>query len=114
MSIVFVAWGGFFGAIARYYISLKTNHHHLGTWMANITGSILLAIVIKLAITGQISEFVWHVFGVGFCGAYTTFSTFGHETIQLILDKQYKSAAIYLLSTLFISFGCIQFIIRYM
>ncbi|MBP1950152.1 fluoride efflux transporter CrcB [Virgibacillus litoralis] len=103
MNIILVALGGFLGSIARYYISLKANKRLIGTWTANITGSILLALLFRYYLDNSISEWLWVFLGVGFCGAYTTFSTFGNETIKLILEKRYWLAIAYVLSSLTVS-----------
>src|SRR5690625_3886246 len=103
MSFFFVATGGFLGSIARFYIYMKTNQRLIGTWIANITGSILLAFILHFYFSNLISKQLWLFLGVGFCGAYSTFSTFGNETLQLILAKKYKIAACYVLSSLIIS-----------
>jgi fluoride exporter len=103
MNIMLVAIGGFFGSILRFYISQITGKHLIGTWIANISGSLLLAFIFFLQVNGQITTSVWSLLGVGFCGAYTTFSTFGNETLQLLFDKKYKTASLYVGSTLGIS-----------
>ncbi|WP_099159973.1 fluoride efflux transporter FluC [Virgibacillus ndiopensis] len=103
MSFLFVAIGGFFGSMLRFYISVKAKKHLFGTWIANITGSILLGITVHFHITNQLSEIVWLLSGIGFCGAYTTFSTFGNETLQLIFDKRYGVATGYIASSLVVS-----------
>lgn len=104
MNFLLVALGGFIGSIARYQISLFTTRRLIGTWIANITGSMLLAVLWYFYITQFISEFWWLLFGVGFCGAYTTFSTFGNETMKLLQNKEYKLAICYVFASLLISF----------
>lgn len=103
MSFLYVALGAFFGSILRYYISEKTHKHLIGTWIANITGSILLAILLRLHINEAINDAIWLVLGVGFCGSYTTFSTFSNEMLQLLIKGKYTSAITYILSTISIS-----------
>lgn len=103
MSFLLVALGGFFGSITRFYIYIKANQRIIGTWTANITGSILLVFIVHLYLSNLISERLWLLLGVGFCGAYTTFSTFGNETLQLILGKKYGAAVGYVLISLIIS-----------
>lgn len=104
MNILLVAIGGFFGSIFRYHISLKTNKHVIGTWIANISGSLLLGVILRFHMTNQLSDWAWMLLGVGFCGAFTTFSTFGNETLELIFHKEYKRALLYIFSSLVISF----------
>ncbi|MGP4105461.1 fluoride efflux transporter FluC [Virgibacillus sp. L01] len=103
MNILLVAIGGFLGSITRYFISLKTNKRLIGTWTANITGSILLALLLRFYLDNSISEWLWVFLGIGFCGSYTTFSTFGNETLQLIIGKRFWLAAGYVVSSVTVS-----------
>ncbi|PAV28654.1 chromosome condensation protein CrcB [Virgibacillus profundi] len=103
MSFFLVALGGFTGSITRFYISNKVNKRLIGTWIANITGSFLLAALFILFKTEIIPEWLWVLAGIGYCGAYTTFSTFGNETLQLIFAKKYKIAFSYVGSSLAMS-----------
>lgn len=99
MSFLLVGLGGFIGSIARFFIASKMNKRLIGTWIANISGSVILAIVFYLHILGQSSGTLWLFLGVGFCGAYTTFSTFGNETISMLLEQKYRSAILYMINT---------------
>lgn len=103
MNLLLVAIGGFFGSITRFYIYEKANRHIIGTWIANITGSIFLAFIFHFYFSQMISDQLWLFFGVGFCGAYTTFSTFGNETLQFCLEERYFTAAAYVFCSLVIS-----------
>lgn len=103
MNVILVGIGGFFGSVVRFHISKQTSRKFVATWLANVSGSILLAFIYHFYTTDAVSQQLWLLFGVGFCGAYTTFSTFGHETLQLILHKEYKTATGYVLSSLMIS-----------
>lgn len=55
----------------------------LGTWTINISGSFLLGFIAAASILGPASAAVIAFAGIGFCGGFTTFSTFGFETIRL-------------------------------
>jgi fluoride exporter len=66
----------------------------VGTTVINITGSFLLGLVTGLA-TSQLVPNQWQlVFGTGFLGGYTTFSTASFETVRLIEDRRYVAAAL--------------------
>lgn len=95
MNIILVAGGGLLGAVIRFFISNTFNKHVAGTWIANISGSILLAWLYRSFLDESISSTVWLFWGIGFSGAYTTFSTFGSEVIQFIMAKRYTAAFLY-------------------
>lgn len=101
--------GGSLGAAARYLLGnfinrkKKRSPFPLGTWVINITGSFLLGVLANLHLTNDISDGVWFFVGIGFCGAYTTFSTFGYETITLLQSNKKVLAGIYVLSSVFVS-----------
>ncbi|NWQ42638.1 fluoride efflux transporter CrcB [Bacillus sp. EB106-08-02-XG196] len=101
--------GGSFGAAARYLLGnfinrkKKLSPFPLGTWLINITGSFLLGVLANLHLSNEISDGVWFFVGIGFCGAYTTFSTFGYETITLLQSNKKVLAGIYVLSSVFVS-----------
>ncbi|MBA2872224.1 CrcB protein [Anoxybacillus calidus] len=108
--IFVVGIGGILGAITRFllskWISSKvTTTFPIGTWIINITGSFILGCLFVLHSNGDISAWLWLFFGVGFLGAYTTFSTFGYETVHLIEKKDFGTAILYVLSSVLISVG---------
>ncbi|MDC3423657.1 fluoride efflux transporter CrcB [Aquibacillus sp. 3ASR75-11] len=98
--MLFVGIGGIGGAITRYllgkWITQKSSKTFpLGTWTMNVTGSFFLGIFALLYVHNSIIEWIWLLIGVGFLGSYTTFSTFGYETIQMLQKQEMKNAVIY-------------------
>ncbi|MBP2076526.1 fluoride efflux transporter CrcB [Oceanobacillus polygoni] len=112
MNLLLVALGGFIGSIARYAISLQLNKRILATWVVNISGSMFLAFLLKFNQDGMISDKIWLFLGAGFCGAYTTFSTFGNETLNLLLEKRYWKAIGYVFSSFFVSIAVVLLVLR--
>lgn len=96
--------GGIFGACARFGLGALVNRKlksaspfPAGTFVINVTGSFILGLLASWHLAGSLGESLWLLLGVGFCGAYTTFSTFGTETITLIDTKRFKLAALYVI-----------------
>jgi fluoride exporter len=108
MSYLLIGIGGAIGAICRYSLGLAVmrnykGHFPRGTWIINLTGSFLLGLLFNLHTQGFIQDWALSLFGVGFCGAYTTFSTFGNEAVQLILANKLKLAAGYVVTSVLLS-----------
>lgn len=83
-----VAAAGAVGAPARYLLDgLARNHVRadlpVGTLAVNVSGSFLLGLVTALALHRAFPEAPTVLLGAGFCGAFTTFSTFAFETVRL-------------------------------
>jgi fluoride exporter len=102
--MLFVGIGGILGAITRFllgkWIANKiTSTIPVGTWFINISGSFILGLLAFLHMGGKIQDWEWLLIGTGFLGAYTTFSTFGYETIQMLQSKKNKLAFYYVTSS---------------
>ncbi|WP_019226704.1 fluoride efflux transporter CrcB [Dehalobacter sp. E1] len=110
MNVFSVAMGGALGAVARYglgiWISNKWTHDFpLHTFLINITGAFLLGFLNTLFLDKlTLSPEMRLAMTVGFLGAFTTFSTFGYETIMLLKDGNILTAGIYTLVSIIIGF----------
>src|SRR6266705_3235150 len=110
MTILYIALGGIAGTLSRYglegWIQTRTaSGFPLGTLVVNISGSFLLGFILRVA-TGAavISPDVRAGLTIGFCGAFTTMSTFSYESVTLLNDGDYLRAALYMTATIV---GCI-------
>jgi CrcB protein len=115
MKCVVVGLGGFLGANARYLVGgwVQTRFgagFPYGTFLVNITGCFILGLFARLALELPWRE-EWRLFfAIGILGAYTTFSTFSYETLQLIAEgRRYHIAALNIVFSvllgLFASYG---------
>ena len=80
---------GAIGAPLRYLVDIAITERAQGvfpwaTFVINVTGSFLLGLLTGLGLHHGLSKTARVVLGVGFCGAYTTFSTFTFETVRLV------------------------------
>jgi CrcB protein len=107
MNILLISIGGALGAIARYKLGImivrKEKHTFpLGTFLINIIGALLLGILCGLNITGN----PYLLLGDGFCGAFTTFSTFTVESVQLIRGRARKKAILFIVLSVTVGLIC--------
>lgn len=65
----------------------------VGQFVINVSGSFLLGLLTGLTLSHHLSDVGKALLGTGFCGAYTTFSTFTFETIRLVQDGRFLEAA---------------------
>lgn len=112
MDLVLVGVGGVFGGICRFQlgrvISQKANTSFpFGTFLVNISGALLLGILAGI----DLGNSRYLLLGDGFCGAFTTFSTFMYEGFHLFQKNDRLNAFIYILGTLLL--GIIGYVCGY-
>ncbi len=93
LNILFVGVGGFFGSIGRYLLSgavyqmFPNLHFPIGTTVVNVLGCFLIGIATALVeVRNLLSPEIRVFLMIGMLGGFTTFSTFGYETIALLRD----------------------------
>ena len=99
--IWYIALGGAVGSVSRYLLGIAVQTRSgfdfpLGTLLVNLSGCLLLGFLLRYALaTPAISPELRALLTTGLCGGYTTFSTFGYETVALIQDGDWRRAALY-------------------
>jgi len=104
MTLVLVALGGAVGAVARHLVSAWSRRRFTfpyGTLVVNVAGSFTLGFLAGLAAGADgLPAWVRALAGTGFCGALTTYSTFGFETVHLGRTQSWRQASINAAATL--------------
>jgi CrcB protein len=108
LLIVFL--GGGLGSLARYLAirwvtAVVTSAFPYGTFLVNITGCFLIGFLIFTTEKWGANSLNWRIFLVtGFCGGYTTFSSFSFENIQLMSNQQVFMMLLYTIGSIMLGF----------
>lgn len=100
--IWYVALGGAVGSAARFLLGSFAQQRSglvfpVGTLLVNLTGSFLLGFLLRYFLeVPAVSPETRALLTTGFCGGYTTFSTFSYETAALIEDGDWRRASLYM------------------
>jgi len=92
-AFLFVFIGGGLGSICRYGIArilrdLETDFP-LATLLANLLACVVLGALVGLSLKGNLNSPAKLIFMTGFCGGFSTFSTFSYETYDLLQSGNY-------------------------
>lgn len=110
MTVLLVLLGGAVGAPTRYLADQYVQSRHdtvlpWGTFTVNVAGSLILGLLAGGAAGGALPAWLLTVAGTGFCGALTTFSTFGYETLRLIQSGSWGLAGLNVAGSMGVGLG---------
>ncbi len=100
-TLLLVGAGGFLGSISRFLASRLIQENMavafpFGTFFVNISGCFLIGFIYGLSERSSLLSSGWKMFlAVGFCGGFTTFSTFANENLALIRDGAFFQFSMY-------------------
>jgi CrcB protein len=107
--LLYIALGSALGGVSRYLLGGLVQRgagpgFPAGTLVVNVTGSFLLGLFLRYGLeTYSLTPEMRAFLTVGFCGGYTTFSTFSYETVALLEDGQWSRAGLYAAASLALS-----------
>lgn len=106
MSAFLVILGAVVGAPLRYLTDQAVQSRHdsvfpWGTLVVNVVGSLVIGLVAGAAVPAWALTLI----ATGFCGALTTFSTFGYETVRLLEDGSYAAGLANVVANLTVGLG---------
>lgn len=106
LPFFYVGLGSMLGGISRYSMSLVTQNlvfmsFPFGTLVSNIAGCLVIGFIAGIGATTQVlSTEMRLLLATGFCGGFTTMSSFVYELSQFVQDKEYFYASSYFVATL--------------
>lgn len=117
MNWLAVFIGGGIGSLCRYGISVWSKNWDMslpaGTLLSNLLASALLAVIVVLFQRANApSQFAYLMLAVGFCGGFSTFSTFSMETFELIRQNMLGWAALNVLLSVAVCLGAIWLLVK--
>ncbi len=103
-DFIWVGIGGFLGSIARYSVGQGVNRYWnsafpLGTFLVNIVGCFLIGLLFGALLKGHLSDTQSRLWIAGFCGGFTTFSSFSYEALSLLENGKFGLWGMYVLGS---------------
>lgn len=107
MILLLIATGGAIGSVLRYLVGravqgASASGFPIGTLVVNVVGCFLIGAFVRFLLNMQTSAELRAFLVIGFCGGFTTFSTFSYETVGLIEGGEYARAATYVVASVVI------------
>lgn len=101
-NLLLIALGGAVGSVLRYLVSSLNTSFPWGTFTVNILGSLLIGLLVGLVSKGMLSPELKLLFVTGFCGGFTTFSTFANESFSMVKAGDILLTALYVGASVFV------------
>jgi fluoride exporter len=107
--LFYVAIGSALGGVSRYLLGgyiqrALQSDFPAGTLLINVSGSLVIGALLQYAVeTPSVSPELKALLAIGFCGGYTTFSTFSYETVVLLKDGEWTRAGMYIAGSVLLS-----------
>jgi fluoride exporter len=107
-SMLFVAFGGALGSVARFLISYGIGKYYsqpfpVATFITNCIGCLLIGMLYAYSIKNNLGNSYFNFLLItGFCGGFTTFSSFSYENFNLIQQQNIVTSFIYIMASVLV------------
>jgi CrcB protein len=110
MILLLIALGGAVGSVARYLLGRAVQgvfglEFPTGTFVVNVLGCLIIGLLARFFMGAQTELPLRATLMIGFCGGFTTFSTFSLETLGLMQGGEWGKAAVYVVLSCLVCVG---------
>ncbi|MBN2595922.1 fluoride efflux transporter CrcB [Labilibaculum sp.] len=114
-TVLLVGIGGFLGSASRFLVGQGLHRYFdtifpIGTMTVNILGSFIIGVIYSLAERDNLVSPEMRMFlAVGFCGGFTTFSSFAFDNLNLLKDSGFLYLSVYVAGSVFLGLLAVYF-----